>query len=47
MEKKTGSMNKFVKAAIWVVVILALMASMHILIHNFELFEFVRKLHGG
>lgn len=47
MEKKIETRKKIVKVAIWVVVIFSLMATTHILINYFDLFEFVRKLHGG
>lgn len=47
MEKKVETRKKVMKTAIWVVVILALMGTMHILVNYFDLFEFVRKLHGG
>jgi len=47
MEQKVDNKKKFVKIAIWVVVILALMGTMHILVNYFDMFEFLRKLHGG
>ena len=47
MEQKIDSRKKLVKVVIWVVAILALMATMHILVNYFDMFEFVRKLHGG
>lgn len=47
MEQKVESKKKSWKVAIWVVVILALMGTMHILVNNFHLFEFLRKIHGG
>jgi hypothetical protein len=47
MEKKTGSANKFIKIALWVVVILALLATTHVLVNNFHLFELIKKMHGG
>lgn len=47
MEKKIETRRKVMKAAIWAVVILALMGTMHILVNYFDLFEFVKKLHGG
>lgn len=47
MEKKTESRRKFMKVALWAVVIFALLATTHILVNTFDLFEFVRKLHGG
>jgi hypothetical protein len=47
MEQKVETRKKIVKIAVWVVVILALMATMHILVNYFDLFEFLRKLHGG
>jgi hypothetical protein len=47
MEQKVDTKKKIVKVVIWAVVILALMATMHILVNYFDLFEFVQKLHGG
>jgi len=47
MEQKVETRKKIVKIAVWVVVILALMVSMHIMVNYFDLFEFLRKLHGG
>jgi hypothetical protein len=47
MEQKVDNKKKIVKIAIWVVVILALMVTMHILVNYFDLFEFIQKLHGG
>jgi len=47
MEQKGDIKKKIVKIAVWVVVILALLGTMHILVNYFDLFEFLRKLHGG
>ncbi len=47
MEQKVDSKKRIVKIIIWVVVILALMGTMHILVNYFDMFEFLRKLHGG
>ena len=47
MEKKVETRKKIVKIAIWVVVILALMATMHIAVNNIDALEFIRRLHGG
>jgi hypothetical protein len=47
MEQKVDNKRKIVKIVIWAVVILALMGTMHILVNYFDLFEFLRKLHGG
>ncbi len=47
MEQKVDNKKKIVKAVVWVVVILALMGTMHILVNYFDLFEFLQKLHGG
>jgi hypothetical protein len=33
--------------AVWIAVVLALMATTHILVNNFHLFEFIKELHGG
>ena len=47
MEQKVDSKKKIVKVVVWIVVILALMVTMHILVNYFDMFEFLRKLHGG
>ena len=47
MEQKVDNKKKIVKVLIWTVVIVALMGTMHILVNNFHLFEFLRKIHGG
>ena len=47
MEQKGDTKKKIVKIAVWVVVILALLGTMHILVNYFDLFELLRKLHGG
>ncbi len=47
MEQKVETRRKLVKAVVWVVVIIALLGTMHILVNYFDLFEFVKKLHGG
>lgn len=47
MEQKVDTKKKVVKIAIWAVVILALLGTMHILVSYFDMFEFIRKLHGG
>ena len=47
MEKKIDTRRKIVKVVIWVVLILALLATTHILVNNFNGLEFFRRLHGG
>ncbi|MBI5965894.1 MAG: hypothetical protein HY863_20640 [Chloroflexi bacterium] len=47
MEQKVNNKKKIVKVVIWAIVILALMGTMHILVNYFDIFEFLRKLHGG
>ncbi len=47
MEQKVDNKKKIVKIVVWVVIILALMGTMHILVNTFDLFTFLRKLHGG
>ena len=47
MEKKIETRKKIVKVLVWVVIILALMGTMHILVNYFDMFEFLKKLHGG
>ncbi len=47
MEQKIDNKKKIVKIIIGVIIILALMGTMHILVNYFDMFEFLRKLHGG
>lgn len=47
MEQKVDNKKKIVKIAIWVVVILALMATTHIIVNNVDGLEFIKQLHGG
>jgi hypothetical protein len=47
MAQKIDTKKKIVKVVVWVVVILALLGTMHILVNYFDLFEFLQKLHGG
>jgi hypothetical protein len=47
MENKIATRRKIIKVIIWIVVIVALLASVHILVNYFDLFEFVKKMHGG
>ena len=47
MEQKINNKKKIVKIAIWVVIVVFVMATIHITLNYFDLFEFVRKLHGG
>ena len=47
MERKVDNKKRIRKVVIWTAVILALLGTMHILVNYFDLFEFVRKLHGG
>jgi hypothetical protein len=43
----TKQRSRIVKAAIVVVIILALMLTMHVLVNNLDILSFMRKLHGG
>ena len=47
MEQKVDNKKRIVKVVIWVVVIAALLGTMHILVNYFDLFTFLQKLHGG
>lgn len=47
MEQKVDTKRKIMKVVIWIVVILALMLTMHILVNYFNMFDFIRSLHGG
>ena len=47
MEQKAENKKKFIKMVIWAVVIFAVLATIHILVNYFDLFVFLRRLHGG
>ena len=47
MEQKVETRKKIVTVVIWVVIILVLLGTMHILVNYFDVFEFLGKLHGG
>jgi len=47
MEQKVDNKKKIVQVVIWIIVILILMGTMHILVNYFDLFTFLQKLHGG
>jgi hypothetical protein len=47
MEQKADNKKKIGKIVIWVVVILAIMASLHIAVNNLDALEVIRQLHGG
>ena len=47
MEQKIDNKKKIVKVVIWIVVVLALLGTMHALVNYFDIFEFLQKLHGG
>lgn len=43
-----AEMKKIVmRVVIWAVVIIALLATVHILVNSFDALEFFRRLHGG
>ncbi len=47
MEQKADTKKKIMKVVVWVVVILGLMLTMHILVNYFDMFQFLKSLHGG
>jgi len=47
MEQKVDNKKKIMKVVIWVIAIVALLGTMHILVNYFDLFTFLQKLHGG
>ena len=47
MEKKVETRKKIMKVVVWIVVIAAVLLSMHLLVNNFHIFEFLKKIHGG
>lgn len=47
MEQKVDNKKRIMKVVVWAVVILAVLGTMHILVNYFDMFEFLRKLHGG
>lgn len=47
MEPKFDNKKKIMKVAIWAIVVLTIMGTMHILVNYFDMFTFLQKLHGG
>jgi hypothetical protein len=50
MEQKVDNKKKIVKVAVWVIVILALMATVHITVNYFDFpgfLSFLKALHGA
>ena len=47
MDQKVDSKKKIVKVVVWVVGILVLLVTMHILVNYFDMFEFLKSLHNG
>jgi len=50
MEKKTETNKKVIKVTVWIIVIIGLMATAHILINYFDFpgfLSFLKALHGG
>jgi hypothetical protein len=47
MEQKVDNKKTIVKVVIWVVVVAALLGTMHILVNNFHILEFLKAIHGG
>ena len=47
MEKKVETRKKIVKVVVWIVVIAAVLLTMHLLVNNFHILEFLKKIHGG
>ena len=47
MEQKVDNKKKIVKVVIWIVVILALMGTAHILVNYFNIVEVLKAIHGG
>jgi hypothetical protein len=46
MEQKTGTRSKVIKVIIWVIVIVALLGTMHILVNNFDILDALKSIHG-
>jgi hypothetical protein len=46
MEQKTETKGRVIKVVIWVVVIVALMGTMHILVNNFDILDALKSIHG-
>lgn len=44
MEQKTKS--RIIKVVVWVVVIAALLGTLHILVNNFDILEVLKSMHG-
>jgi formate/nitrite transporter FocA (FNT family) len=46
MEQKTETRSKIIKVIIWVVAIMALLGTMHILVNNFDILDTLKSIHG-
>ncbi|MFN8383172.1 MAG: hypothetical protein U0V02_14605 [Anaerolineales bacterium] len=47
MEKKVETRKKIMKIVIWVVVIAALMLTMHMIVNNLNILDLAKTIHGG
>jgi hypothetical protein len=47
MEQKVETRRKILKAVVWIVVILALMWTVHTLVNHTDLLEVLKRMHGG
>ena len=47
MEKKVEIRKKIVNIVAWIVIIAVVLLSMHLLVNNLNILDFVKKIHGG
>jgi formate/nitrite transporter FocA (FNT family) len=46
MEQKTETRSKIIKVIIWVVAIMVLLGTMHILVNSFDILDALKSIHG-
>jgi len=47
MEQKVDTKRKVMKVGVWIMVILALLGTVHILVNYFNIVDVLKALHGG
>ena len=46
MEQKTGTRSRVIKVIIWIVVIVVLLVTMHIIVNSFDILDVLKSIHG-
>ena len=47
MEQKVDTKRKVMKVRVWIMVILALLGTVHILVNYFNIVDVLKAMHGG